>query len=115
MNQRHCLMACALAALGAGAASAQEAAPDTWITEAKSVTSRAEVQSELARARVSGEYVQINAEAPRFAPATATRTRAEVVAELFQAKASGEYDLINAEATPFPATRPRRTFYAETK
>jgi Domain of unknown function (DUF4148) len=67
--------------VAAGVASAQEATPDTWITEAKSVKTREEVRAEVIAARRSGELTEVNAEAYAFAPNrwhAATSTVAQV-------------------------------------
>lgn len=112
MTQRYHLIACAIAVLASGAASAQDATPDTWLTEGKSVLSRAAVQRELARARAGGEYAQLNAETVRLAAATTMRTRAEVLDELRQSRASGEYEKINAEAMLFAPALQHTNFFA---
>lgn len=54
--------------MAAGVASAQEATPDTWITEATSVKTREEVRAEVITARRNGELAELNAEAYAFAP-----------------------------------------------
>jgi hypothetical protein len=97
--------------LAAAAAFAQEATPDTWMTETPSVLSRAEVRAEAARYRVIGEKAAM--EDPGYLPTVASsRLRAEVIAELQRARESGEWAALSAEAHDFGALLPRSSTYA---
>ena len=85
--------------VAAGVASAQEATPDTWITEAKSVKSVAEVRAELAQARADGSIKAVSA--GYIEKSAGQKTRAEVRAELAAARLSGELAATSAEAYAF--------------
>ena len=113
MSKFHRIAAGAFIALAAGAASAQEATPDTWINEAKSTLTREQVRAELAAAVAATKGKHPWADVRFFADAASTRTRGEVVAELLRARESGEYDVINAEAPMPGAPLQRSTFYAQ--
>ena len=90
----------AVAALSfAALAGAQEATPDTWITEAKSVKSVAEVRAELAQARADGSIKAVSA--GYIEKSAGQKTRAEVRAELAAARLSGELAATSAEAYAF--------------
>lgn len=93
----------AIALLGAASVFAQEATPDTWIHEAASTKSRAQVSAELQQARKDGTikfgsagYMERN---------DAGRTRLQVQAEVIAARRSGELAEINAEAHAFGPVR----------
>jgi hypothetical protein len=89
---------------------AQEATPDTWMTEARSTASIAEVRAEAVQLRASGELARLHN--PGYLPAVAhPRLRAEVVAELHSARQSGELAMLSAEAHDFGAPQ-RATAYA---
>jgi hypothetical protein len=89
----------------AAAASAQEATPDTWMGEAKSVLSSADVRTEAAQMLASGELAQIGN--PGYLPTVAdSKLRAEVIAELQRARDSGEFSVLNAEAHEFVRAEP---------
>ena len=66
---------------------------------ASAQTTRAQVVSELAQARASGELDRLNSDQPAFFTARtgSTKTRAQVQAELAQAQASGELAALNSE------------------
>jgi len=82
------------------AAFAQEATPDTWMSESKSVATSAGVRSEAMQQRASGEFARLDN--PGYLPAvTSPRLRAEVVAELHAARQSGELATLSAEAHSF--------------
>jgi hypothetical protein len=82
------------------AALAQEATPDTWMSESKSVASSASVRSEAMQQRASGEFARLDS--PGYLPSVMNpRLRAEVVAELHAARQSGEFAMLSAEAHSF--------------
>lgn len=88
------------------AATAQEATPMP-APETSAPLTRAEVRAELARARASGEYDRITAEAWQAGPVGASTafgglTRAQVRAELKCAQDSGEYRRLQSEASTGP-------------
>ncbi|MBP6902410.1 MAG: DUF4148 domain-containing protein [Burkholderiaceae bacterium] len=98
------LATAAIALLGAGAAMAQEATPDTWMTQAKSTKTRTQVTAELYAARADGS---INAwRAGYIEPLRTHVARAEVKAETRRAIASGEAALINSETYGFNNVAP---------
>lgn len=110
MNVSHTAFAAFIVAF-AGAASAQEATPDHWIsTGASSSLSRADVSAELAQARRSGEHARIDAEVPVLV-ADGSRSRVDVRDELARSRSSGEYARINAEVPSFDTT-PRQPMFA---
>jgi hypothetical protein len=102
------LAACAgltLAVFGT-AASAQEATADTWIGQAATHKSRADVRSELAQARADGSIRAGAADYDFVGRSVSAKSREQVRAELLAARASGELAAINAEVygyTPMPA------------
>jgi hypothetical protein len=103
-------MLMAVLCTAAAAAFAQEATPDTWMSEAKSVRSRADAYAEVLQARASGELAQLRD--PGYLPTIAqSKLRAEVVAELLRARESGELAVMQAEAHDFAAA-PTGTAYA---
>ena len=83
----------------AGVAGAQEATPDTWITEARSVKTVEQVRTELAQARADGSIKAVSA--GYIEESAGQKTRAEVKAELAMARASGELAAQSAEAYAF--------------
>ena len=93
-------------------ASAQEATPDTWLSETTSTRNRAEVRAEGLAQQAAERQSPYRIEDTFASNVPATRTRDEVAAELAQARASGEYEYINAEASLFvPALQ--RTRHAQ--
>ena len=99
------MLTMALCAL-ATTAFAQEATPDTFLTEAKSLRTRAEVRAEAMAQLRSPEQRVLLAEG--WLPSVAhPKLRAQVVAELHSARRSGELAALAAEAhdfTPLPRT-----------
>jgi hypothetical protein len=89
----------AVALMGAASAFAQEATPDTWINEAASTKSRADVNAELRQARRDG--TSKFGSAGYMERSDAGRTRLQVQAEVIAARRSGELAEINAEAHAF--------------
>jgi hypothetical protein len=82
------------------AAFAQEATPDTWMSESRSVASSADVRSEAMQQRASGELARLDN--PGYLPTVMQpRLRAEVLAELHSARQSGELAALSAEAHSF--------------
>jgi hypothetical protein len=100
------MVLCALAT----AAQAQEATPDTFMTEAKSLRTRAEVRAEAMQQQRSPELRLMLAEG--YLPAVVhPRLRAQVMAELHAARMSGELAALSAEAHDF-SPLPRASAYA---
>ena len=89
------LAASAIALLGTGAAFAQEATPDTWLSAVQSTKSRADVSTELFAARKSGLTKAWSA--GYMEPVRSHALRAEVKAQTAQAIQNGELKAINAE------------------
>jgi len=87
----------ALMIVAAGAAMAEDRAPDAFVAEAVSSKTRAQVVAELEQGRRDGS---IKAATSTFNPlrdARSLKTRDEVKAELAEAKASGEFAVLNSE------------------
>lgn len=79
-----------LATIAAGGVFAQEATPDTWITEAKSVVSRQAVDAQARMARASGELGVGEAAGHDFSSRAASKlTRVQVAAEAREAQRLG--------------------------
>jgi Domain of unknown function (DUF4148) len=90
MNTSFKTLIAALATVAATSAFAQEATPDTWIHEAKSVATRQAVNNEARAARAAGEIAFGEAYGHDFSSKIATRlTRAQVVAEAIEAQRLG--------------------------
>ncbi len=90
MNTSFKTLIAALATVAATGAFAQEATPDTWIHEAKSVVSRQSVHNEARAALAAGEIRTGEAYGHDFSSKTMTRfTRAQVVAEAIEAQRLG--------------------------
>ncbi|GAB4038988.1 MAG: hypothetical protein Fur0014_08330 [Rubrivivax sp.] len=87
----------------AGAAFAQEATSDAWMSAA-ATKSRAEVLAELQQARASG--LTKSWSAGYIEPLKATASRTAVASAARSARASGELERINAEAWHFDGQRP---------
>ncbi|HQC96753.1 MAG TPA: hypothetical protein PK306_13695 [Aquabacterium sp.] len=85
--------------LSAGAAFAQEATPDTWLSAAQTTKSRADVSAELFAARKTGLTKAWSA--GYMEPVRSHALRAEVKAQTARAIASGEVRAINAEVYSF--------------
>jgi Domain of unknown function (DUF4148) len=90
-----------------GAAFAQEATPDTWISSAQSTKSRAEVRAEFLQARAEGRIARNDSEEKRLAMDSfqSKKTRAQVIAETREAMRLGliprnEWDVMNIAPTP---------------
>lgn len=93
-------------AIGAGATQAPQDAPLV------SVTSRAQVQIELARAQAASRFIRndIGAYADATAELVSSKTRAAVIAEVLQARSQGIRILSEPEhAALAPRTEPQRT------
>jgi len=89
------IAALTLSAAAAAPVLAQEATPDTWLQQAQSTKTRAQVQAELAAARADGS---INAWAPGYMERVAsTQSREAVRAVTRAAIANGEVAAINSE------------------
>ena len=79
---------------------AQEATPDTWMNESRSVATSAEVRAEAMQMLASGMLASLDN--PGYLPTVAhPRLRAEIVAELHSARQSGELAMLSAEAHNF--------------
>ena len=108
-NTRQLLTVAAIAAaslLSAGTVFAQEATPDTWLQNAVSTKSRADVSAELFAARQAGLTKAWSA--GYMEPVRSHALRAEVKAQTAPAIQSGELKAINAEVygyTPVAAQR----------
>jgi hypothetical protein len=98
MNIVKPLIAAASLAVIASSAFAQEATPDTWISDAQASKKRQQVNAELAAARKDGTINAGSATYNFVGRAASTKTRDQVRAELAEARASGEYDALNSEA-----------------
>lgn len=93
----------ALAVTGACAAWAQEAEPDTWMTQSL-VTPRAAVVAERdAALGAVRRAAQVIGDLAWMEASVSTKTRAQVRAERAAAIASGEFERLQAEATSFEA------------
>jgi hypothetical protein len=104
------MLTMALCALATHAA-AQEATPDTFMTEAKSLRTRAEVRAEAMQQLRSPQEQLLLAEG--WLPSVAhPRLRAEVVAELHAARLSGELASLSAEAHDFAPLQRTRAYAA---
>ncbi|GCL65767.1 DUF4148 domain-containing protein [Pseudaquabacterium pictum] len=103
---RQRIAAAAIALLGASAAFAQEATPDTWLQSAQSTKSRADVSAELTAARQSGLTKAWSA--GYMEPVRSSALRAEIKAATLQAIGSGEIKAINAEVYGYTPAAPVR-------
>jgi hypothetical protein len=94
----------------AGSALAQEATPDNWLDNARSIQTRTQVQAEASRARAAGEMKMLRA--GYIAPVGNPALRVQVSADLQRARVSGELARINAEAPVLvPAVLPAQPVY----
>jgi hypothetical protein len=101
MNRLNLIAIAAAGMLAAATASAQEATPDTWISEASSTLTPAEARANALAALAAERSQRGGIELTFASEVPSTRSRADVVAELLRARESGEFQLINAEAPAF--------------
>ena len=94
------IAAAALTVIGLSAF-AQEATPDTWMSDARASKSRQEVSAELAAARKDGTINASSANYDFVRRSPPVKTREQVRAELDQARASAEYAAMNSEVHAF--------------
>jgi hypothetical protein len=84
---------------------AQEATPDTWITEARATKTVEQVKAELAQARRDGTVHAVTPGYDFVARSDASKLRLQVRADLYKARETGELDALNNEAWNFASLR----------